>query len=189
MGVPMNVRTLCLAILNAGDATGYEIRKMASEGKFSHFVDASFGSIYPALRKLLGDGCVTQRVVHGEGKPSRKVYTVTAKGRDELFDALATEPAPDVFRSEFLMIAVHAPHLPRTVVERAIAAQRRHLKNELKLIESIAEDMAGNPAAEWAANCGRVCLGRQLSHLEDARDELLAVAGSEIADGARQAAE
>ncbi len=46
----MSVRSLCLAILSFGDATGYEIRKESTEGRFSYFDDASFGSIYPALR-------------------------------------------------------------------------------------------------------------------------------------------
>ena len=41
----MSVRTLCLAILSFGDATGYEIRKLSTEGRYSYFVDASFGSV------------------------------------------------------------------------------------------------------------------------------------------------
>ena len=48
----MNVRTLCLGVLSFGDATGYEIKKMAEDGLFSHFIEASFGSIYPALTKM-----------------------------------------------------------------------------------------------------------------------------------------
>ena len=56
----MNVRTLCLGILSVGEASGYEIKKDIEEGMFSHFIDASFGSIYPALTQLAarraGDG-------------------------------------------------------------------------------------------------------------------------------------
>jgi len=50
----MSVRGLCLAILSYGDATGYEIRKESTEGRFSYFDDASFGSIYPALAAQYG---------------------------------------------------------------------------------------------------------------------------------------
>ena len=53
---PMNVRTLCLGVLSFGEATGYEIKKEIEEGPFSHFIEASFGSIYPALTQLLGEG-------------------------------------------------------------------------------------------------------------------------------------
>jgi hypothetical protein len=57
----MNVRTLCLSILYEGEATGYDIRRLCMEGEFAYFVEASFGSIYPALAKLEDEGLVTSR--------------------------------------------------------------------------------------------------------------------------------
>ena len=48
----MNVRTLCLSILYEEEASGYDIRRMCTEGNFAYFVEASYGSIYPALAKL-----------------------------------------------------------------------------------------------------------------------------------------
>ncbi len=48
----MNVRTLCLGILSLGEASGYEIKKDVEDGLFSHFIEASYGSIYPALNQL-----------------------------------------------------------------------------------------------------------------------------------------
>ena len=75
----MNVRTICLAILYDGEATGYEIRKLSVEGEYSYFIDASFGSIYPALAKLEVDGLVTSRVEMQEGKPAKKVIVVKGK--------------------------------------------------------------------------------------------------------------
>jgi PadR family transcriptional regulator AphA len=73
----MSVRGLCLAILSGGDATGYEIRKESTEGRFSYFDDASFGSIYPALARLEAEGMVTVREEPQAGKPARKVYSIT----------------------------------------------------------------------------------------------------------------
>ena len=57
----MDVKTLCLGVLceHWGKASGYEIRKLLKEeGAFSHFVDAGYGSIYPALNKLSDEGLV-----------------------------------------------------------------------------------------------------------------------------------
>jgi hypothetical protein len=51
----MNVKTLCLGILSFGEASGYEIKKKVEEGLFSHFIDASYGSIYPALTQMLAE--------------------------------------------------------------------------------------------------------------------------------------
>ncbi|WP_205470727.1 PadR family transcriptional regulator [Breoghania sp. L-A4] len=116
----MNVRSLCLAILYLGEATGYEIKKQSTEGSFSHFVDASFGSIYPALARLEADGMVTAREETKQGKPARKVYSITASGREEFMKALAEPQAPDLFRSQFLLIAVCA----ELVTPSAFARQR-----------------------------------------------------------------
>ncbi|HHY48365.1 MAG TPA: PadR family transcriptional regulator, partial [Alphaproteobacteria bacterium] len=55
----MNVRTICLAILYDEEASGYEIRKLVVEGEYSYFIDASYGSIYPALQKLEAEKLVT----------------------------------------------------------------------------------------------------------------------------------
>src|SRR3546814_3071348 len=54
----MDAKTLCLGVLSRGAASGYEIKKAFEEGPFSHFHQASFGSIYPALNALSADGLV-----------------------------------------------------------------------------------------------------------------------------------
>ena len=73
----MNVRTLCLGILSLQEASGYEIKKDVEDGLFSHFIDASFGSIYPALTQLAAEGYVTVREEEQTGKPDKKVYAIT----------------------------------------------------------------------------------------------------------------
>ena len=77
----MNVRTVCLAILYDKEASGYEIRKLSVEGEYAYFIDASFGSIYPALAKLEAEGLVTSRVAQQDGRPAKKVYAITPAGR------------------------------------------------------------------------------------------------------------
>ncbi len=88
----MNVRTLCLGILTFQEATGYEIKKMVEDEAFSHFIDASYGSIYPALTKMMNEGLVSVRAEEQAGKPDKKVYSITQSGRDELATALAVDP-------------------------------------------------------------------------------------------------
>src|SRR3546814_665287 len=57
----MDAKTLCLGVLSRGAASGYEIKKAFEEGPFSHFHQASFGSIYPTLNALSADGLVAVR--------------------------------------------------------------------------------------------------------------------------------
>lgn len=182
----MNVRTLCLGILNFEDATGYEIRKMSIDGKYSHFVDASYGSIYPALTKLETEGLVTCREETQPGKPARKIYSIAAAGREELIKALQEPPSPDVFRSEFLMIAISAEMLPREAVTRAIDTHREQLQQELTMIEQIEENSA-HPSFLWAARYGMHCMSQSIKFLDETRAELEACAGTRRNAGSKPA--
>ncbi len=99
----MDVKSLCLGVLTLGDASGYEIRKMFEDGPFGHFYDASYGSIYPALGKLLADGHVSVTEHIQPGRPSKKVYSLTPAGRAAFQMALAEPPGADRLRSEVLV--------------------------------------------------------------------------------------
>ena len=184
----MNVRTLCLAILYFGDSTGYEIKKLSMEGKYSHFVDASFGSIYPALARLESEGMVTCREETQPGKPPRKVYSITDNGRSAFVDSLVEPPAPDVFRSEFLLIAMCAEILPPQVIRQAIDTRLLQLQAEIDHLNQVADE-ARHEGTRWAVNYGLKCLGTSLDHLQTHRDALIALAGSAVAADAPVAAE
>ncbi len=170
----MNVRTLCLAILQAGEATGYEIRKLSSEGEYSYFVDASFGAIYPALARLEADGLVTVREEAQSGRPSRKIYSITPAGRAELVAQLSAPPAEDVFRSEFLLIAMNAPLLTRAQLAEAVNTRLSQLEAEMAHIEALAA-RKDNPGLAWITRYGRACIGTQIAFLKENRASLEAL--------------
>lgn len=184
--VMMNVRTLCLAILHSGDATGYEIKKLSVEGRYSYFVDASFGSIYPALARLEADGLVTVREEVQSGKPARKVYSITPAGRAELVAQLSVPPAPDVFRSEFLLVAMNAELVDGARLREAIAARRKHLSDEISHLETVARD-SDHPGARWIARYGIACMQASLAFLDANSPELETLAADAAGDAAGDA--
>ncbi len=100
----MDAKTLCLGALTCGDASGYEIKKMFEEGPFAYFHQVSFGSIYPSLAKLCDEEQISMRVESQEGRPDKKVYALTDKGRAALRDALTKVPANDKVRSEVMVM-------------------------------------------------------------------------------------
>ena len=173
----MNVKTLCLAILYFEEATGYEIRKMSTEGTYSHFVDASFGSIYPALTRLEQDGLVTFREAAEAGKPNRKIYSITDAGRAFFLESLYEKPAKDVYRSEFLMIAMCAEFLPKGVVTKAIETRVEQLEGEIELLKGINENQNSTSGIRWAASYGMDCMQNSLRHLSKNRKTLETLAG------------
>lgn len=184
----MNVSTLCLAVLSTGDAAGYDIRKHVTEGVYSHFLDASFGSIYPALSRMETDQLVTSRTETTAGKPARKVYSITEEGRDAFLEALHRPIRKDVYRSEFLLLAMFAAHLQPAHVRAAIDAQLAFLRSEIETIDETAASIE-SPAAHWVADCGRVCIQHNIDYIEARRGELEALAGTELGDPLPLAAE
>ena len=76
----MDVKTVCLGMLTDGEASGYDLKKHF-ESSFGHFFAAGYGSIYPALASLAADGQVSCKCIPQEGKPDRKVYSITDAGR------------------------------------------------------------------------------------------------------------
>ena len=179
----MNVRTICLAILYGGESTGYEIRKLSVEGEFSYFVDASFGAIYPALQKLETDGLVTSRVEHQAGKPAKKIYAITGKGRREFIDSLFERLGEDQYRSEFLLFARFAAELPRSLVQQRLNERLASLDATIAEMERLATNHT-SPADRWIIDHGRSCMAFARDHIEAHMGELIAMARPDAAAAA-----
>lgn len=127
----MDVRTICLGILTRGDATGYEIKKAFEDGGLQHFVEASFGSIYPALSRLTDEGLVSVREEAQEKRPDRKVYSITLAGRAALLGALMKPLSEDRHRSPFIFAMLFSDLLPplrvRTLIDGYITQGEQKL--------------------------------------------------------------
>ena len=176
----MNVKTLCLGILHFGDATGYEINKKASEGEFSHFIEASYGSIYPALMRLTEDGLVTWREEHQPGKPARKIYSITVAGSAALIAALGEQPRPDVFKSEFLFLSLFVDLIGETHLQRAIDMRMELHRTEIARLKEAA-GRCQERGSQFAIGYG-IALGEAaIAYLANARSHLNSdpVAGAE----------
>jgi len=178
------VSTLCLAILHRGEATGYEIKKESMEGEYRYFVDASYGAIYPALARLAADGLVTVREESQPGRPVRKIYAITEKGRSALIAALCEPPGQDVFRSRFLLVARFARELPADVVAAAVAERHALLSAQIEHMDRIAAGDPDNPGVRWIVEYGMACLAASLAHLEARGSELTGMAAPRVADAA-----
>ena len=136
----MDVKTLCLGILSQGDATGYEIKKQFENG-YSHFYEASFGSIYPALARLTEDGCVSCTQQVQDKRPDKKIYTITAAGRLAFLDELNKMPGRDRIRSEFLATMLFGDLLSPSQLDNVIETKLTEYRRELANMEAC--DMAG----------------------------------------------
>ena len=169
----MDAKTLCLAVLKRGDASGYEIKKALEEAPFSHFQDTGFGSIYPALTRLTEEGLLVCTAMQQEKRPDKKVYSITAKGHDALVGALMEPPAPDRYRSDFLFILFLGDLLPAgylaQVVDERIALYEERIA---RMRECEFHDRPG--AQHVVHGFGLAIYRAAAAYLKQHRDEIIA---------------
>ncbi len=168
----MNVRTLCLGVLSGGEASGYEIKKDIEEGLFSHFIDASFGSIYPALTQLAGEGLVTVRAEEQTGKPDKKVYAITEAGIATLAKSIAVVPARDKYKSEFLFQMLLRQYISPETMIRAVDKQLSDLKQDLARIAECRCSEQPHAGARFVADYGEAVLTAAVNVLIEKKAEL-----------------
>lgn len=102
---------MLLGFLMSDSMTGYELKKKFAIS-FSFFSGLSYGSIYPALRKMEQDGWITLKVEIQDGAPNRKVYTITDAGRKAFLEALRAPLLPERPKNAFLTRLFFFAHLP-----------------------------------------------------------------------------
>ncbi|GAB5428398.1 MAG: hypothetical protein Devi2KO_18570 [Devosia indica] len=175
----MNVRTLCLSILYDEEASGYDIRRMCTEGNFAYFVEASYGSIYPALARLEEEGLVASRTEQQTGKPARKVYSITEAGKAAFAAELSEPLGEDMFRSPFLLFARFAHILPRELVEQRCAEFLERTVTSREQLDHAPAEHSCNAADMWVINYGRAVLEVAEQHFRTHMHELITMARAE----------
>ncbi len=180
----MDAKTLCLAVLASGDASGYEIKKTLEEAPYSHFQETGFGSIYPALTKLTEEGLANCRELAQAKRPDKKVYSLTPKGERALFEALIAEPAPDKYRSDLLFVLFHGHLLPADHVARVVDERLQHYEARIAHMEGC-DLSADSPGRRFVHGFGLALYRAAAQYLRDNRE--MAIAGA--ADAGKMVAE
>jgi len=119
-----------LGLLHESPLHGYELRKRlnSSLGSLRAF---SYGSLYPALRRMQADGLIAVddgAAASKLGSRSRVVYTLTAEGMERLGDLL-TEAGPPAYEDE--AFGVHMRFFAHTSAEvrlRILEGRRRRVE-------------------------------------------------------------
>lgn len=88
MAFAKDLEAVVLGVLQEGGRHGYEIARRIREID-EGALNAREGRLYPLLHKLEADGLIAGQWMPQEGRPPRKVYSLTATG----WDLLATHRA------------------------------------------------------------------------------------------------
>lgn len=80
----MSLRHAILGIIEYKPVHGYQLKQVLELG-ISTFWPVNLAAIYPCLRQLESEGLVAHTTERsGDGRPNRKVYSITDAGRQEL---------------------------------------------------------------------------------------------------------
>jgi DNA-binding PadR family transcriptional regulator len=163
----MDVKTVCLGMLTDGEASGYDLKK-EFESSFGHFFAAGYGSIYPALNALAQDGLVECRCIPQEGKPDRKVYKITASGREHLLEALGNPCPSHKVRSEFLETMCFAHLMTREQVETVLDNRVKEMTSYLELFKEFETDCMEDwpPGAKFVLGFGKTMMQTMREYVE-----------------------
>jgi len=161
-------------MLTDGNATGYDLKK-CFESSFGHFFAAGYGSIYPALSSLSADGHVSCEEVPQDGKPDRKVYSITAAGHAELKRALDNPKPGHKVRSEFLAMLCFSHLMEESQIDSVIEHRIGKFDELLQLFDAFDEEAPDVPdGAKFVAGFGRAVATACRDYMQENRGMLVA---------------
>lgn len=129
-----------LGLLNHEPLSGYDMKKRI-EASISQFWDVGFGQLYPTLKKLETDGMVVGAEEQNPGRPDRRVYSITDRGR-QLLQRWLTEPASKEYvRYEILLKLFFGGLVEPEANIAAVEAFRARYQGAAGLLEAYAENL------------------------------------------------
>jgi PadR family transcriptional regulator AphA len=123
----VSLRAAILGFLRLEPTSGYTLRQRF-EGSVSSFWSVTQSQIYRELHVLEREGKVRARREPGEGRPDRKIYTLTSEGEAEL-EAWLREPLePIQLRHPLLLKFVFAADVEPEALDEVLASYEQGLK-------------------------------------------------------------
>jgi DNA-binding PadR family transcriptional regulator len=142
-----------LGLLHEGPMHGYVLRKRLA-GVLGGAGLISYGSLYPALKRMVGAGLIVARTDGLSNARAKVVYELTAEGKEQFQTALS-EAGPDSWEDE--PFGVRLAFFGRTESEvrlRILEGRRARLEERLSSLRS-AVSRVSERIDEWSAELHR----------------------------------
>ena len=139
----MSLPHALLGLISYRPSTGYEL-KTAFKLSVHFFWDATLPQIYRTLARMEEKGWLTSTVQHQDGKPSKKIYEITASGKEE-FGRWLVEPAEiPLPRHPMLLKVFFGNRMPVAQLRDHAEVWRRYHALLLKNYEEQVEPIVGH---------------------------------------------
>jgi PadR family transcriptional regulator AphA len=140
-----------LGFLSREAMTGYDLKTRCFDDAAGHLWTADQAQIYRTLGRLHTRGLVRSRLVPQRGRPDRRLYSITERGRTALTAWLREPETPSQVRDPFLLHLFLSPDLPDEEIAGLLHGAREEYQRRL-------EHLRGPARAEldaWARQTGR----------------------------------
>jgi len=124
-----------LGLLSMRPRSGYDIKAVVDRST-RFFWAASYGQIYPELRRLEREGLI-EGADEPNGARSRRVYRITAAGRKALEEWLLGSTVTIELRDESLLRLFFADALPRAQALQLLEGRKKGHEAYLEILRAI----------------------------------------------------
>jgi DNA-binding PadR family transcriptional regulator len=137
-----------LSLLAKVPLSGYDLAREMRKPHAFFFGQGHVSQIYPELARLEAAGLISATTVEQQGKPDKKVYTLSLTGRDRL-KAWVVAPTPILeVRSEFLIKAHSLWLVDATEALVQFRAHERYHRDQL----AVYEQQLADTEQRWGAD-------------------------------------
>jgi PadR family transcriptional regulator AphA len=140
---PTAVTWAVLGLLGMKPMSGYDIKR-AVDRTIRHFWAASFGQIYPELKRLEEAGWISGKDA-SQGERARRIYKLTAQGGRELEAWLHGYETRIEMRDESLLRLFFADSLPHDEALGLLSARREGYRMMLAYLRSLDDGEGADP--------------------------------------------
>jgi DNA-binding PadR family transcriptional regulator len=140
---PTAVTWAVLGLLGVKPMSGYDIKR-AVDRTIRHFWAASYGQIYPELKRLEEARWIVGKDA-SQGERARRVYKITAQGRREFDGWLHGYETRIEMRDESLLRLFFADALPHDEALGLLAARREGYRMMLSYLQSLDDGQGPDP--------------------------------------------
>lgn len=143
----MALRHAVLAALLDGEASGYELAKRF-DVSVANFWHALPQQIYTELRRLEQHGLVAGRAVRQQGRPDKRVFTMTPAGEQELRRFAAAPTKPGALKEDLAVKVYAAGIIDHELLAAALDERALHAAANLERYQRLSDGLADPDGAD-----------------------------------------
>lgn len=137
---------MILGLLSKSSLSGYALKQIIAKTSAFYWSESN-AQIYPVLKQLEQQGLVKSRIDIASGARNKKIFTITAAGRQELMAWLKKDFDLTIYRDDFLLQFSLGQHLTKNELNKKIEHYQKSILSKLEkhamVVEHLKMDHAG----------------------------------------------